>query len=290
MGDESFTAQNSTLNHDYTGTVQVLPSGFKKLTIGTTSDSGVSVGDVFYTIELPNTALIASPANGPAVVACGLGDAPTGDSLKYNWIAIPERDWTIGGSPAYGTAEFTKSGLTYSGEIISRYANDAVKNQFTDGFTYNSGSLTQPNDPDMNGAMTPSGTFMLDFGPQRGGAIGVQRPAVNIDPVAMSTKNFIAVVDRGNESHCVSVTGQGDGSFIAHDFIDMDAGTLDMTDEGTSHVTLGEQVEPGLFKATLETQGLSFAFVVVANKVKGKWVVYGFGTDEGAYNVMLVEK
>lgn len=287
---ESFSATNSTLHHDYAGSVESLPSGFKKLTMVSSTDPDVHAGDVSYSIEIPATALVVKPVDGSTIVACGLGDQPTGSSLSYNWIALPERDWTPTDSSSYGTASFTSSGTSFNGAITSYNADDTLHKQFTDGFTYVAGSLTQPDDTDLNGAITPSGTFMLDFGPQRGGAIGVRRPTANLDPNEITARTFIGTTASGRNSNCVQAVGDGHGTFAAADFTNVETGAVSVDPEHTCTVTLGAQIEPGMFKATMTTSGGTSPMILVANKAGGKWVLYAFGTDDGAYNVMLVEK
>lgn len=290
IGAESFTATNSTLSHDYTGSVSELPSGFKKLTIATTNDPDVNVGDVAYSVEIPDTALLVKPVNGAAIVACGLGDQPTGSSLQYNWVSVPEENWTSSGSPAYGMVSFTSTGTTFTGQVTSYYADGSLKNQFEDSFTYEGGNLTQPESPDLNGAITPSGTFMLDFGPQHGGGIGVKRPSANLDADEISNRTFVGISVNRHNSNCVQAVGDGHGTFMANDFTDVETGTLSTDPEHSCSVTLGTQIAPGLFQATLTAGTDSSAMIVTANKAAGKWVLYAFGTDDGAYNVMLVER
>lgn len=287
---DAFTATNSTLHHDYAGSVRSLPSGFKKLTMASSDDPGVHAGDVAYSIEIPSTALVVKPVDGSAIVACGLGDQPTGSSLKYNWIALPEQNWTPGDSSSYGTAEFTSEGTSFNGNVVSYNADGTLHKQFSDGFGYAAGALTQPDDADLNGAMTPSGTFMLDFGPQRGGAIGVLRPAANLDKNEITSHTFIGMTASGHHSNCVQARGDGHGSFAGADFTDVEAGTVSTDPEHSCTVTLGEQIQPGQFRGTLSAGGTSATIIIVANKAGGKWVLYAFGTDDGAYNVMLVEK
>ncbi len=290
IGAETFTATNSTLSHDYAGSVSSLPSGFKKLTMATTNDPDVHAGDVAYSVEIPDTALLVKPVNGAAIVACGLGDQPTGSSLQYNWVSVPEENWTASDSSAYGMVSFTSTGTTFTGEVTAYLTDGTVKNHFEDSFTYSGGNLTQPESPDLNGAITPSGTFMLDFGPQHGGGIGVKRPSAPLDPNDISNRTFIGISVNRHNSNCVQAVGDGHGTFAANDFTDVEMGALSSDPEHSCSVTLGTQIAPGLFRATLTAGTDSFAMIVTANKASGKWILYAFGTDDGAYNVMLVER
>src|SRR5579862_1076431 len=58
----TFTATNQTQGFHYTGTEATLPTGFLKLTVGTTDDPNVTVGQSAYALELPGTALVMKPA------------------------------------------------------------------------------------------------------------------------------------------------------------------------------------------------------------------------------------
>ena len=125
---------------------------------------------------------------------------------------------------------------------------------------------------------------------QRGGAIGVLRPAANLDKNEITAHTFIGMTASGHHSNCVQAMGDGHDSFAGADFTDVDAITVSTDPEHSCTVTLGDQIQPGQFRGTLTSSGGSATMIVVANKAGGKWGLYAFGTDDVAYNVMLVEK
>lgn len=299
----TFSAANQTLSHNYTGTSVDLPSGFRKLTIGTSDDSNVSVGMAAYAIEIPGTALVIKPAKvGSApIIACGLGsNAADGAQLHYNWVTVPKTNWNAA-DINYGTVDFVVSGTSYNGTIKSYLADGTLSHTHSDGFVNNGGVLTTSGGG--TGALTPSGTFMLDFGPGNGGAIGVQQSTtpISITDFCQSGREYRGILmrpvdpnnptDPHNGAQCIYGTGAGSNLLDGGNFTDIEAGTKDVAGSGVT-ISIDSQPSPGLLHGTLTELHDNSAHPIffAINKVKGKYAIFGLGTDSGGYNITLIEQ
>ena len=298
----TFTAANQTLSHNYTGTSADLPSGFKKLTISTSDDTNVPAGSAAYAIEVAGTALIIKPAavGSAPIIACGLGsNAADGAQLHYNWVTVPRPNWTD--NVCYGTVDFLVSGTRYDGTIKSYLSDGTLDKTRSDHFVNNGGVLTTP--PNGTGALTPSGTFMLDFGPNNGGVIGVEQSTTPIDVAdfCLAGREFRGILMRPvdplnptnphNGAQCIFGIGGGTNTLNGGSFTDVEAGTKDDVANGV-RITIQSQPSPGLLQGNLTElhDNSNHPIFFAINKVNGKYEIFGLGTDSGGYNISLIEK
>lgn len=298
LTDTSFTATNQTLNFHYSGAKSTLPTGFMKLTVATTDDPGVTVGQAAYALELPGTALLIKPVGGdtkPPIVASSLGSNPAGPQVKFNFVAIGKVGFNAATDQTYGRTTLNVSGNSYTG-ITHQWANDGT--QLADGnanLTGDNGLMTDLNGPNgvpVKGAMTPSGVCVLDYGPNFGGIIGVKQPAANIDLTDLASRHFKGFLINQGKTQCVDVTTNGDGTLHGHGYA-LPAGVEDGTFDGGGGPTLSFTSQPSPGEITVRLAfGNGFEDMAAAiNVVSGKYMMFccGVGQDGKPYNVILVE-
>ena len=298
LTDTSFTATNQTLNFHYSGAKSTLPTGFMKLTVATTDDPGVTVGQAAYALELPGTALLIKPVGGdtkPPIVASSLGSNPAGPQVKFNFVAIGKVGFNAATDQTYGRTTLNVSGNSYTG-ITHQWANDGT--QLADGnanLTGDNGLMTDLNGPNgvpVKGAMTPSGVCVLDYGPNFGGIIGVKQPAANIDLTDLASRHFKGFLINQGKTQCVDVTSNGDGTLHGHGYA-LPAGVEDGTFDGGGGPTLSFTSQPSPGEITVRLAfGNGFEDMAAAiNVVSGKYMMFccGVGQDGKPYNVILVE-
>jgi len=297
ISNGTFTATNETKGYTYAGTESVLPTGFMKLELTSTTDPGASAGQSAYALEFPGTALLIKPAGddtNPPIMAGSLGSNPAGPTVDFNFVTVPKTGWTAGSEPAYGTASFNVSGNDYTG-TVSKYMMDGTLHDTGPGsFTMVGGRMTVGEPVGVTAAMTPTGVFVLDFGPGAGGVIGVKQPASNIDLADLASKGFKGFLVNGGKTQCVTVTSNGDGTLHGAGYSlggGVETGAMD-NGAGVT-ITFDSQPAPGLAKISLVTSGGSESLVVSINQVNGKYMMFAFGTSanpsDPPYNVLLVQ-
>jgi hypothetical protein len=294
----SFNATNETKNYTYSGTATALPTGFTKLLIQSTSDPGVTAGQSAYAIELPNTALLIQPAGAdtlPPIMACGLGANPAGPTVTYNFVTVPSSTWSIAQAAA-GDVTFNVAGDSYSGNTAQFDITGQSIAGGTASFTCTNGRLSNPNGPNgtvLNGAVTPSGICVIDFGPNNGGIIGVKQAGVNVDTSTLANMTFNGFMVRQGVTECVQASPNGDGTLKGKGYASdggVETGTFETGASGVS-ISFGGQLAPGLVKMNVTTSGGSETIMCCVNVVGGKTMLLGFGAGGGsAYNVMMVQQ
>jgi hypothetical protein len=300
----AFTATDETTGTSYTGTCAVEASGFLQLTVTQTNDPSVQAGDSAYAIEIPGTALIIDPAgtSGSPVIACKVGvAAANGATLSYNWVRVPPAGWTTA-DPAYGTITFHVDGDSYDGDISNYLVNGTADGEDAKTFTYSNGSFSVASGGKTeNGALTPSGTFVIDEGAGQGGIVGIQQPRSSVDltDLCSTSRHFSGILmnkfgggDSGGKTECIWAVGLGGTSVQGGGYADIVSGTHEAGESGVV-VDLNSQPTPGLVQATITTNGPgnpSYQMVVAVSKVNGKYVLYAFGSDNSGYNVVLIEQ
>ena len=181
----TFNATNETLAYTYSGTAATMTNGFLQLTINTSTDPGITPGDIAYAIEVPDTLLLIKPAGSGSnvIVAAAQGSCPTANATS-NWITMPENAWDPTGDVAYGTADSVVTGSTID-FTVNRFRLDGVAlASATPSGTCSAGRINFAAGEVIG--MTPSGMFIGDNGPGLGGFVGVEAPGVNIDIVALT--------------------------------------------------------------------------------------------------------
>jgi hypothetical protein len=295
----TFTATNLTRNYTYSGTESALSTGFLKLQMQATTDPGVNVGDSAYAIELPGTAIVLQPAGASTnqpVTACALGSNPPGPTVDYNFVTIPSTTWTSA-QAATGYVTFTVSGDDYTGTSHDLDINGTQIGTSTTAFNCVAGHLTCTNNGvTYNGAVTPSGVIVVDYGPGNGGIIGVRQASQNVSESALGSLTFHGFLIKQGDTQKVQAVPNGDGTLHGAAYTDVEAGTLDTTDSGVT-ITFGTQISPGLIQLSLSTSGGAETIMAAVNVVAGKTMIFGFGggTSMGNNssppdNIMLVQE
>ena len=140
--------------------------------------------------------------------------------------------------------------------------------------------------------MTPSGVCALDYGPQKGGVIGVKQPAANINLADLASRHFRGFLINQGKTQPVDVTSNGDGTLHGKGYA-LPTGVEDGTLDGGSGVTVSftSQPNPGEVTVTIASSGGSESMAAAINVVDGKYMMFccGVGQDGKAYNVILVE-
>ncbi|MBS1718745.1 MAG: hypothetical protein JSS72_13535 [Armatimonadetes bacterium] len=297
LNADTFTATNSTLGYTYSGTKSTLSTGFLKLTITSTNDPGVTVGQSAYALEYPNTALIIKPMGAdtrPPIFAGSLGSNPAGPTVTFNYVKVPKNGW-LSTDEAYGYVTFNVSGNNYDGTTNTYDINGNFLGNNPSQFVGNNGEMTDLNPQggiQTTGAMTPSGVCVLDYGPGNGGAIGVKQPAAPVDLTSLGTKSFRGYLVNQGKTQCVTVTPNGDGTLHGAGYQNptgVETGTLD--GGGGVTVTFTGQPAPGLVSIDIATSGGAEHIVAAISSVGGKFMIFGVGIDSGGsgYNVALAE-
>jgi hypothetical protein len=295
----TFTATDNTLGYTYSGTETMLSTGFLKLVVQATTDPGVTVGQAAYAIELPDTALIVKPAGAdtrPPIVACALGSNPAGPTVTYNYVVVPSTTWTIA-KAACGDVTFAVTGDTYAGtkSPFDINGNPLTQGSFT--FTCVGGRMTDPNGTGgvtYNGAMTPSGVCVIDYGPKNGGIIGVQQPSANVDEATLASQSYRGFLIKQGVTECCVATPNGDGTLSGKAYTEpngVETGTFQGGESGVT-ASFGTQLEPGLVEMNIVTSGGSETIMCCVSVVGGKTMLLGFGDGGGSnpYNIMFVQK
>ena len=298
LTDTTFTATNETLGKHYSGDKTNLSTGFMKLTVTSSDDSGVTAGQAGYALELPGTALLIKPIGDdtkPPIVASSLGTNPAGPQVKFNFVAVGKQGYDVTNDHAYGQVTFDVVGTHYDGPVVQwNIAGTALPGD-TAHFIGDHGLMTDLNGPGgttATGAMTPSGVCAIDYGPNAGGVIGVKQPAANIDLVDLASRHFKGyLIDQG-KTQCVDVTSNGDGTLHGKGYSlagGVETGTFD--GGGGPTISFTAQPNPGEVKVRLAF-GNGFEDMAAAiNVVGGKYMMFcfGVGQDGVPYNVVLVE-
>ena len=295
----TYTATNQTLNHHYSGTKAVLPTGFLKLTVQNTDDPNVTVGQSAYALELPGTALILKMAGDDTkapIIASSLGSDPTGPQVTFNFVAVGSQNFQPATDQAFSNVTLGVAGNIYSG-VTHRWAVDGspLANGAAD-FSASNGLMTDLigiNGVFGTGAMTPSGVCVLDYGPNNGGAIGVLQPAANVNLADLATRHFRGFMINQGKTQCVTVTPNGDGTLHGAGYqlpSGVETGTLD--NGGGPTVSFTGQPNPGEVTINIAYGGgASDNLVAAINRVSGKYMLFCFAVGQGGtpYNVVLVE-
>ena len=302
LTDTTFTATNLTQSFHYTGTKSTLTTGFMKLSIATSDDPGVTVGQSAYALELPGTALIMKPAGAdtkPPIIAASLGGNPAGPTASFNYVDVGSSTFQAT-DEAFGHVTFNVTGTTYTGTTKRFEINGTALPDQPLTLVGNNGTMTQTNNqsgPPATGAMTPSGVCVFDFGPGNGGVIGVTQPASNVNLADLGTRSFRGYMINQGKTQCVTVTPNGDGTLHGSGYANpsgVETGTMD--GGGGPTITFVAQPNPGEVQITLTYPsgggGGTENLVAAINRVGGKYMLFCMAVSaQGGqpYNVVLVE-
>jgi hypothetical protein len=301
---KKFSGENQTLGFRYSGTSVKLPSGFRKLTIGTSTDPSVSPGDLAYAIEIPGTCLLLKPAGGnskPPIIGSGLGANPTAESLALNWITIPRLDYQIDQEDAFGVAEFTKTSEGYTlGIQFAQLGMDVMEPGGGARLVERDGRYVDEENPDLVIGLQKSGVFICDRGPNAGGLIGVLQPSAPIDWKSLASKRFAGMITQSNATTLIRVVPGADDTLVAEPFLtdaSVDGNLPSSNPEDQVVIQFVEAPAPGLFRINIKVGDRTERLAAVCAIVDGKVLLFGFGgspaTDtapQRLYNVFLVEQ
>lgn len=271
-----------------------------KLTIASTDDPSVTVGQSAYALELPGTALLLKPMGAdtkPPIVAASLGGNPAGPQVSFNFVAVPSATYNAVSDQAYGHVTFAVTGNAYNG-TSKRFAIDGTA--LADGpsnFIGNGGLMTDVSGPggaQATGAMTPSGVCVLDYGPNNGGVIGVIQPSSNVNLADLGTRSFRGFLINQGKTQCVAVTPNGDGTLHGLGYANPSGVETGTSDNGSGvTITFTGQPNPGEVQISISTSGGTETLAAAINQVGGKYMLFCVGVPTGSsgqpYNVVLVE-
>lgn len=292
----TFSATNETLSHTYSGTSQDLPSGFKKLTITASNDSGVTEGSAGYAVEIPGEALLIKPAGGDSVhpIIATASTAPPQTDLNFNWVTVPRANWDYATLPAYGTTDLTYSSGAWTGTIHHQLLNGQPGSDEQGSLSYIDDRL-HVNNSQAQAEMTPAGLMFIDNGPGNGGLVGMLQPASAIDWADFAGRQYRGLLVKAGKCQCVWAQSDGTGNMLGGGYAG-DAGIETNTHDGDPQsgvaITLSSQPSNGLLRVNLTMPNGSASLVLAVNKVAGKYLAFGIGTDQqgGLYNIYLMEQ
>lgn len=306
LNSDSFTAENKTTNYSYSGSKAVLSSGFLKLTITSTTDPGMTVPQVVYALEYPNTVLLVKNTNG-VTTAVAEGHCPPG-GVDYNWIQIPGKYWDVTKNSAYGIASSSISNnqYTYTGENIALDGTQlgplmGMNSSNPPSFTCSNGIMSGINGSTTTMSATPSGMLMFDEGVDNGGGFGMLQPSANIDIAQLAAANYRGVMFKytsgGQETQAGGAepgTGPQAGNLVGFTYADVATGTRDnASSDAVLDMNTATQPSPGLIRFTLTEGGVAHDFVAVVNQIAGKYMFFGISTNTATnepYNVFMVQQ
>ena len=277
----TWTASNSTTGYTYSGTWSLLSSGFEELTVTQTTDPNVTVPTPLYGLEVPNTMFIAKPvgANTNPIIAASLGASPTAAaSLDFNYVHIPEQGYVPDTGDAYGTVNFGVANNVWTGTVTQfNIHGTAITPDLDLTLTDSNGLLTggsSVTDTTVKGGITSSGVAILDLGPGKGGAVGVQQATSPVDINAVAAGNYLGVhVNPTDGAFLVYGTGGTGGQIAIGRYSNVKTGAQ-LPNYGT--ITFTAQPSPGQLTATVNyTSGGSAPAVFVVNQVNGKYILFG---------------
>lgn len=290
IGSSTFSATNVTKGITYSGTAELLPSGFYKLTVASTTNDNVPVGSVAYAFDVPGVAFIAQPAGSVTnpIVGAGIGNNPSGGG-SYNWIAIPPSGWTQASSEAYGTVALTMTSSTVGTiDITSRLLNGSLIGSHSQTLTFTNGEFTTGEN---TGIVTPAGVFLVDDGPGNGGVVGMQAPSANVDITDLASHSYRGILFKGGSSQLIECTSNGTGGLDAASFTNVETDTIDTNPSDGVTVSFTSQSTPGLVNGQLTGSNGAQNMVFSTSQGGGKYIIYGFAVDTNGNpeNFLLIQ-
>lgn len=262
-----------------------------KWTVADSNDTG-AVGKVGYALEYPNTALIVKPIDN-RVIVCGAKAASAPPAGPYNWVSIPWPGWTSTES-SYGTVEVTESGGSYDFNVMIYDLNgNPIGTTLESGYTFSDGKLKKLGSH-LKVFLTPSGAYIGDNGPDRGGFIGMAKQTV--DTADLAAHEYRGVLFQYNPA-----TGSGDTSAVGaepHPTISGAIRGFSYTDiennvRETGGVTLefGAPDSSGILTGTFFAPSGSIPFKMVAAQINGKYMVFGLSATNGySLNFIVIQQ
>jgi hypothetical protein len=304
IGASTFSASDAATGDTYSGTWTTATGGFEQMSVTSTTDPSVSAGTLFYGLELPNSMFVAEPPglNTRPMIAAGLGDAPAGSGLIYNFIHLPETGYNPSTGVAFGTMDVSTVLNTYSVAIDNlNISGGSVTGQTSYTLANATGLLSQGV---VTGGISTSGVVALDFGTGAGGDAGLAAPSGSIDIGAAISATYSGFQTNPVDGS-VAVSGAfgnlgsrpgivlGRYTNVAANAQSANYALIDITGQTVAgQLSATVTYEP----TTQNPSGLSIPAVFVASQVNGKYVLFGIGdypagaAQAGAAQFVLVQQ
>jgi len=288
---------NETTGKYYAGSYTAYASGFNKMVVSESNDSGVPLDGTAtaYFLEYPNTMLIVKPAgDDDNVIVCAARAVTAPPAGQYNFVNMPWAGWTSS-DDAYGTVEVAVSAGSYTFNVRTyNLAGTLTHTTLEAGFTFSDGRLSKSGNP-LQVFMTPSGVYLGDSGPGNGGFGGAAYQSVDVSEAG--SKNY-----RGVLFVYDPLTGDGETMAIGAEphptlsnalagfsYDDIETGA-----RSTGGVTLefGAQEVNGILTGTMDDGGPLSNFKIAVAQVSGKYIVLGIALDRygDPQNFLVVEQ
>jgi hypothetical protein len=292
LGSGTFSAIDNTTGNTYSGTSTLVPSGFYKLSVTTSTDSA-AVGNSAYAFEVPGVAIVVQPAgkNSAPVVGAEIGVGPPAGSSNVNWVDIPPSTWNPTDA-AYGTAVLDTSNGSTGVAIDSFTLSGTDMGVYDNTYLFQNGHL-QSADQTQNGVYTPDGVAIIDEGPA-GGCIGVVQPSSDVDLTDVASQQYRGILFKGgSHSQLVWAQPNGSGGLLGGNYTDVDTNTENTS--ATSEVTFSftGQSSPGLVQGTIAYSNETVPMACSINKAGGRYMIFGFCLDKKTGmpdNFMLIQQ
>lgn len=311
----NFTATNQSASLTYSGSFSVLPNGFYKTTITSSTDPQLPAGTNGYALEVPGVAIVISLGGGAdkPIAAITAGTCPTGTLSSGDLINLGHSTYDSTTSESYAVVNGTQSGANYNftldSYLLSGTLRTSVSGPLPNPGTCSNGVITVPNVPAQNGGSStvtavsaPNGLYVLDLGRNsltntgQGGAVGT---TTNISASQVSSAmglNYLGFVFKRNSTPITTFVGFGPGSGTS---ITGGSYTALDTDPFNNHGTnitidLPATNSNGFLQGTVtDSNGTHTPFVAVITNSGGKYFLFGITTDTTTttpYAILLAQQ
>lgn len=300
LTDTTFIGTNETAGYYYSGTYTTLPTGFRKATITSTSDPGLTTPADAYILEYPNVAMLVKPAGSDDnVIVCAAKATTSPGAGRYNYINMPYQDWEVETYAAYGTTEVVLGGdgkydfsniahELITGEVV--YTSQEVDFVLADGKISKAGS-------DLQVFLTPSGAFMGDSGPSQGGFAGAKMESISVTDIVTREYNGIMFEYDTDTGAGTSTPVGGEphptvsNAIRGFAYADLETGSEAPNSEATLSITGPDS--DGIFSGTMTTHEHTYTMRAVVARVAGKVLFFGIAKapdNESPMNFLVIEK
>ncbi len=276
-----------------------MPTGFRKATITSSNDPGLTTPADAYVLEYSNVAMLVKPAGSDNnVIVCASKATTSPGADHYNYVNLPYVGWDESTYAAYGTTEVVLDGgglydfsnRAYTMSKSLSYTSQEVDYVFADGKISKSGS-------DLQVFLTPSGAFMGDSGPGKGGFAGAKKEIISItDIVTREYNGFMFEYDTtsgdgtstpvGGEPHPTT-----SGAIRGFVYADLETGAEQAGSEAT--LVLNSQDSDGIYHGTFTTAAHTYTMHAVISRVAGKILFFAIAKASGndnPMNFLVIEK
>jgi len=309
---------NETTGMWMAGTWKTLPSGFGKATVVTSEGAGApQVGSKAHFLEYPDTMLLIHPSdsNDDRIMVCAASATLEPATGRYVFVKIPKMNWTTADA-ALGTVDARTAGTGKFEFDITEYLITGEKtgdhSGVGDPFIYLNGTFTQEAGTDPTEIfMTPSGMFIGDNGPGKGGFAG---GIANVDPYVFTTEAISHTYKGVRFIYYPSGTGETEPATASYfcpktvkatSYSNVDTGSID--NRGYVIITFEASSVPGFMQGDItgfDTGGGGGGggthkeyLQCVASKVhsdrlnKDLYLFFGIGHDDSnrAFNILMIQ-